>query len=103
MAGNRVTLNVNSIDYLNIAKNFVFTGSGGGALDINNISADGYPVAVPSGTWLSNPSFPLGYYGQYVWKWSGTGAMVWIGAPPLIVTASTVNGVSSGVIYELAG
>lgn len=65
----RVTINVPTGQYLNLAKGFGF------AIDPNNQSADGYPVTVPSSGWGSNPSMPLGYYGSFVWKWSGTGCM----------------------------
>lgn len=91
----RVTVNAPA-GFLNIAKGWVFT------IDPNNMTSDGFPVSKPSsGTYGANPSFPLGYYGQYVWKWTGTGSMAWSAGPPLIVTTSTVNGSNSPVIFEL--
>lgn len=92
---NRVTLNAPS-GYTNLAKGFGFSP------DPNNQTSNGYPVTLPTSGYGSNPSFPLNYYGQFVWKWSGIGAMGWAGAP-IIVTTSTVNGTNSPVLFELPG
>lgn len=87
---NRVTINAPA-GYLNLAKGFGFN------IDPNNMSSDGYPTTTPTGgTYGSNPSFPpANYFGSFVWKWTGTGAMQWTGAPPIVVTSGGLN------IFEL--
>lgn len=91
---NRVTLNAVT-GYLNLVKGFGFVP------DPLNADANGYPVTVPTSNMLANTSMPGGYFGEYVWKWTGQGSMQIVGSPPLIVsaggTAIVELGTSSGV------
>ena len=84
----RVTINVPA-GYLNIAKTFAFN------IDPTNQSSDGYPVTAPSSAWASNPGMPGGYYGYFVWKFSGQGSMQMSGSS-VIVTSGGTNIVEIG-------
>lgn len=77
----RVTINITEIDYANLIKGFGFVSIPG------NQDSNGYPVTTPASDMLANPSMPAGYYGNFVLKWSGTGAMQISSCPPIIVTS----------------
>ena len=87
----RVTINV-QMGYLNIAKTFFFN------IEPTNASADGYPLTTPSHSWGCNPSMPLGYYGDLIWKFSGQGSMQ-ILAQSILVSSTS----ASTTIHELRG
>src|SRR5258708_1309832 len=53
--------------YANFVKGFEFSG------DPTNSDSNGYPIRTPSASWLANPSMPVGYFGDYVWKFRGRG------------------------------
>src|SRR5256885_889141 len=55
--------------YANLAKDFTFPS------DPTNSDANGYPIRTPSSAWGANPSMPVGYFGDYVWKFRGRGSM----------------------------
>ena len=86
---NRVTINAPA-GYLNIAKTFAFN------IDPTNQSSDGYPVTTPSSSWTagSSPSMPAGYYGSFVWKFSGQGSMQVFGS--VVVTSGGTSIVGLG-------
>src|SRR5690348_17113735 len=65
----RVTNNVTNT-YANLAKGFAWTLPVGQPIDSN-----GYPSSTPTANIGSNPRWPLGYFGDYVWKWSGAASM----------------------------
>ena len=87
----RVTINV-QMGYLNIAKTFFFN------IDPTNASSDGYPLTTPSRNWGCNPSMPLGYYGDLVWKFFGQGSMQILAQSILVSSTSTRT-----TIHELGG
>src|SRR6267154_654431 len=80
---NRVVLNA-AAGYLNLSKGFGFTPFP------NNSDSNGYPSGVLAGNIGSNPSMPGNYFGQYVWKWTGAGAMQ-VAPYPIIVTSGGAN------------
>lgn len=92
---NRATINIlhqsDRHAFKNIAKGFSFP-----AQDPTTVSSDGYPLSTPASVIGSNPSMPLGYYGEFVWKWTGQGSMQILSAPPMIVS-------SGGTDIGLAG
>ena len=55
--------------YANLAKGFIFSS------DPTNSDHNGYPSRTPSSAWVANPSMPVGYFGDYVWKFRGRGSM----------------------------
>lgn len=79
----RVTININEVGYANLIKGFGFSP------DIANQDANGNPVTTPTSSMTagSTPSMPFGYYGTFVWKWSGTGSMNISGNPPVVVSS----------------
>src|SRR5258708_3262177 len=88
---NRVTINA-SLGFLNLAKNFYFN------IDPANASSDGYPVVAPTSGWNANIAMPLGYYGNFVWKFSGQGSMQ-IAAQSILVSSTS----ATTTIVELHG
>ena len=48
--------------YANLAKGVTFSS------DPTNSDHNGYPSRTPSSAWVANPSMPVGYFGDYVWK-----------------------------------
>ena len=79
---NRVTINPDN-GYANLAKGFTWN------VDPTNQSSDGYPVTTPSVAWLANISMPAGYYGNFVWKWSGQGSQQLQCGPAICVSTNT--------------
>jgi hypothetical protein len=96
-AGNpsRVTINVNPSNnaaaFSNMAKAF--------SLNIpfaNAPNSKGYPTAVTISDIISNPQFLIGYYGDYIQKWSGQCS---IDIPKAcLVRLTQLNGVTTGGI-----
>src|SRR5258708_6006049 len=80
---NRVTINA-SLGFLNLAKNFYFN------IDPANASSDGYPVVAPTSGWNANIAMPLGYYGNFVWKFSGQGS-IQIAAQSILVSSTSAT------------
>ena len=76
---NRVTVNVPPSCWLNLAK-----GSAP-LIDPNNASPDGYPKTTPASSWIFQSARPpAGYFGSYVWKWTGQGSMQIAGTAILV-------------------
>src|SRR5437879_67317 len=86
---NRVTINVNDLPLLNLAKGFGFPSQ-----DPTTVSSDGYPLTTPAVQIDSNPNMPAGYYDYFVWKFTGQGSMQIFGGPGMVFTAgsSSVSG-----------
>lgn len=98
----RVTINAPS-GYLNLVK-----GSFAFVPDPSNMDANGYPVRTPAVGIGANPDMPVGYFGEYVWKWSGTGTMRIGASPPMMISANTSAGGGQAIfgfggIGEFAG
>lgn len=73
----------NGLTFLNIAKTFNWLGQSGADLAV--ISSDGYPTAPLATQWGCNPSMPLGYYGTFIWSWSGVMSMEYAGSSIIVV------------------
>lgn len=87
---NRVSVNVPSAGWMNLAKTAIFSFPAGTAL-----SNDGYPINALS----VSTSFSMlpNFYGQYVWKWSNSGTMQFIGQPAIIYSGgAAVASLTSG-------
>jgi hypothetical protein len=91
---NRVTINVPSVRsglYLNMAKGFPWP-----PLDPTTTSSDGYPTSTPSSTIGCNPFLDQTYFGNYVWKWSGSASMELLsGGPMIVVTGGAFMGLGT--------
>ena len=71
---NRVTLNARTFAFINLTKSW------NPAMPTPNLlNANGYPNGTLGSNFSSGISLPGGYYGQYVWQWTGSGAMQLIG------------------------
>jgi hypothetical protein len=67
--------------YLNIAKRFFFNVLPGSS----NQTTDGYPTNGTLGAGVTaNVAFPDGYYGQFLWKWTGAASMQSVGIPWIV-------------------
>jgi hypothetical protein len=69
--------------YANLAKGFVFSS------DPTNADAKGYPINTPLVPWIANPSMPIGYFGDYVFKFKGRGSMQF--SPCAIIRSGGAN------------
>lgn len=79
--------------YLNLAKKFNFVVPPGSA----NQTSDGYPANGNLASSINaNVGFPGGYYGKFIWTWTGTGAMESV-SDPIIVYSGGTNGVTGQV------
>ena len=91
----RPTINVSAGYYMNLAKGWNVTG-----LDPTLVSSDGYPLAASTTLGPASFPFPSGYFGKYVWKFSGAATMQFPGQVAIIYSGGTSVGLggSSGQV-----
>jgi hypothetical protein len=95
---NRVVVNVPQGCFMNLAKGFSFNFTGGTALDAN-----GYPTGSISAN--ANPSLRRGYYGKYVWSFTGSSSQQFVGECAIVysggadVVSLTSGGSPAGAGY----
>ena len=94
---NRIVLNVAPFVFANIAKNF------GLSAPLNTVpSSDGYPTSVQSSAIVTNSDLQVGYFGDYVWKYSGASSMQL--SPACLIRQQQLNGVNtSSVVVSVTG
>jgi hypothetical protein len=99
----RLNINVPSTGqlYLNLAKNFFFSLLPGSF----NQTSDGYPANGILATGVNaNVGFPSGYYGKFVWKWTGTGSMESVSGPIIVYSGGTnIFGIRPAASGDLSG
>lgn len=94
---NRTVLNVGPQSFANLAKGFGFIVPPANAPDAN-----GYPTVVAAADIGTNPQFIIGYFGDYIHKWSGECSMQIPTAS--LIRLTQLNGVTTGgVVIGVSG
>lgn len=96
--GSRVTLNVSPAVYANLAKSMAWDLD---TLNPSNSDTSGYPTGTLGSNLGNNTSFGAGYYGDFIWKWSGTGSMDVAGA--VIIRNTKLGGVDNSTVINGLG
>lgn len=86
---NRVTLNVGPDVFANIAKGFGWT------VPLANADSNGYPTGTLPANITTNTALQLGYFGDFVTSFSGTGSIQY--SPPILVRSTNTAGVVTGI------